>query len=261
MKNNPYICKMLKIQYISDLHLERDSNDAYWLEHRIKPMADILVLAGDITKLTKIGLSHPFFDRVSEDFEQVFMIAGNHEYYDITDLSLIQKESLDIDIRHNVKLYNNKSIKYKGVNFIFTTLWSHIEPYNIGAVISGVACFKHIKYGKNFITAHQWNELHSMSKYFLVNALADITEGKTVVVTHHVPTQLCISSEHKNSSINNAFCVEMFDTIYDSNINFWIYGHSHRNIDTEINGTQVVTNQFGYVDMENNEHENKIIEL
>ena len=33
----------------------------------------------------------------------------------------------------------------------------------------------------------------------------------------------------------------------------WIYGHSHTNIDTEINGTKVVCNQLGYV--QRGEHE------
>ena len=33
----------------------------------------------------------------------------------------------------------------------------------------------------------------------------------------------------------------------NSRIDVWIYGHSHTNIDTEINGTKVVCNQLGYV--------------
>ena len=30
-------------------------------------------------------------------------------------------------------------------------------------------------------------------------------------------------------------------------IDYWIYGHSHRNIDGEIGGTKIVSNQLGYV--------------
>lgn len=35
--------------------------------------------------------------------------------------------------------------------------------------------------------------------------------------------------------------------IVDSGIDYWIYGHSHRNIDAEIGRTKIRTNQLGYV--------------
>jgi len=254
---------MIRIQYISDIHLEMTRNLDYWSTNKIEPIGDILILAGDITKLTRVHLGHPFFDQISKDFEQVFYVPGNHEYYDITDLSLINKESLEMDIRPNVKVVNNKSINYKGINFIFTTLWSHIPVRDQFVVPAGVACFSHIKTGKEYINVKKWNEIHMDSKFFLVNALADIKEGKTIVVTHHVPTTLCVCDAHKNSPINSAFCTELFDIIYDSNINYWIYGHSHRNIDIEINGTKLITNQFGYAHMfeQDGFDENKYIEI
>lgn len=260
---------MLKIQYISDIHLEMTMNEEYWFNNRIKPVGDILILAGDITKMTKFHQGHEFFDRISEDFEQVFYVPGNHEYYDIYDLNLLQKDSLEIDIRKNVKIVNNKSINYKGVNFIFSTLWSFVPRESAPYVVNGVACFSHIKDKSNTITAHpgemtvnKWNQMHTDSKFFIVNALADIKEGKTVVVTHHVPTKLCIVDEFKNSSIGSAFSSELYDIIKNSKIDYWIYGHSHRNVDIEIEGTKLTSNQFGYVFQ--NEHINyteKIIEL
>ena len=33
----------------------------------------------------------------------------------------------------------------------------------------------------------------------------------------------------------------------NSRIDAWIYGHSHTNIDTEIGGTRVISNQMGYI--------------
>jgi len=258
----------MRIQYISDIHLELTKNDTYWNENRLNPVGDILILAGDITKMTKTHQSHLFFDQISEDFEQVFYVPGNHEYYDIYDLTLLQKESLDIDIRKNVKLVNNKSINYKGVNFIFSTLWSFVPRDKAPYVVNGVACFRHIKDSSNWtdhpgeMTAKKWNELHNDSKFFIVNALADIKEGKTIVVTHHVPTKLCITDEFKQSLISSAFHSELYDIIKVSNIDYWIYGHSHRNVDIEIKGTKLTSNQFGYI--AHNEHLNytdKFIEI
>lgn len=47
--------------------------------------------------------------------------------------------------------------------------------------------------------------------------------------------------------MNNAYVTELGNFIADSRIDYWIYGHSHANIDTEINSTKIVTNQLGYL--------------
>ena len=48
------------------------------------------------------------------------------------------------------------------------------------------------------------------------------------------------------SRINGAFTVELAEYIEHSDIDYWIYGHSHRNIDKVIGTTHCVCNQFGY---------------
>lgn len=52
---------------------------------------------------------------------------------------------------------------------------------------------------------------------------------------------------HRSSVLNSAFASEYGDLIADSRIDAWIYGHSHTNIDTEIGGTRIISNQMGYV--------------
>lgn len=68
-----------------------------------------------------------------------------------------------------------------------------------------------------------------------------------IVATHHVPSFSLMAEEFRESSINGAFTVELGDYIAGSHINFWIYGHSHRNIDKRIGATQCISNQLGYV--------------
>ena len=41
--------------------------------------------------------------------------------------------------------------------------------------------------------------------------------------------------------------MELGDYIAISGIDYWIYGHSHRNIDAQIGDTQILSNQLGYV--------------
>ena len=72
------------------------------------------------------------------------------------------------------------------------------------------------------------------------------------VVTHHVPSFQLSSPDFKNSRNNGAFTVELSDYIETSPVKYWIFGHSHRNIDKTIGKTRCVTNQLGYVS--HNEH-------
>ena len=54
------------------------------------------------------------------------------------------------------------------------------------------------------------------------------------------------------SQANGAFTVELEDFIKSHNIDYWIYGHSHYNVDASIGGTRCLSNQLGYVS--HNEH-------
>ena len=72
-----------------------------------------------------------------------------------------------------------------------------------------------------------------------------------------------MSPEFDGSPINGAFTIEIAGYIERSDINYWIYGHSHRNINRLIGNTQCVCNQLGYVS--HNEHldfkDDAVIEL
>ena len=67
------------------------------------------------------------------------------------------------------------------------------------------------------------------------------------MVTHHLPTLQVVAPYHSGSVLNSAFASEYGDLIADSRIDAWIYGHSHTNIDTEIGGTRIISNQMGYI--------------
>ena len=82
---------------------------------------------------------------------------------------------------------------------------------------------------------------------FLKKALADSRASKKIVVTHHVPSFQMQCPKFADSQANGAFTVELEDYIKNSGINYWIYGHSHYNVDVEIGNTRCVSNQLGYV--------------
>ena len=62
-----------------------------------------------------------------------------------------------------------------------------------------------------------------------------------------MPTFQVVAPCHKDSVLNSAFASDYGDLISNNRIDVWIYGHSHTNIDAEIGGTKVLSNQMGYV--------------
>ena len=68
-----------------------------------------------------------------------------------------------------------------------------------------------------------------------------------IVITHHVPSFQMQCPKFADSQANGAFTVELEDYIKDSGIDFWIYGHSHYNVDEKIGNTVCLSNHLGYV--------------
>jgi hypothetical protein len=104
------------------------------------------------------------------------------------------------------------------------------------------------------LSAETYNLLHADSLAFIQSELQEIQHGKLAIFTHHCPTFLYYPEQYKGDVLNEAFAVELFDLIESSRIDFWVYGHHHRNIpEFTIADTKLVTNQLGY--LQRNEHE------
>jgi len=211
---------------------------------------EVLILAGDIAPLQDINHNNAFLQFASQNYEKVFWVPGNHEYYhnDIANYP----SSFNFPIGRNIHVVNNISLDYKGIRFIFTTLWSNISKPNQSTIEQGVADFTFIAKNSKKIRATDYNQLHEESLQFL-NQRLSATYEKTVVVTHHLPSHYCNSPQHQDSKINEAFCVDITEIIRSCKVNFWIYGHSHFNQKPLFIGdTILLTNQLGMVQL--NEH-------
>lgn len=239
----------MKIQICSDLHLEFPDNRNWLKENPLIPKGEVLIIAGDTYYLERNFKKLDFINLVSDEFEQVFLIPGNHEYYGGYDVSTALTAT-KMEIKSNVTILNNSAIEIRDTRFIFSTFWSMIQ-HNIYPVIAGMADFKLIKFKKEKFTVDHFNELHKKAFEFVKTEVQKA--GKKVVITHHLPSNLCNVEEFKNSTLNEAFCVEKTNFILDNQIDFWVYGHSHRNKkDFQIGHTTMLTNQLGYTGW--NEH-------
>jgi len=242
----------LRIQYCSDLHLEFAKNKRWLSNNSLIPSGEILIVAGDTYYLGNDFEHLDFFKWASDHYDQTYVIAGNHEYYGGYDLSL-HKEPFKWELQPNVFFLNNQSVRINDLTLLFSTFWSHIHPENRNSVSRGVNDFYKIRIGNGRLSVDYFNQLHTEAFDFLNQSLENHS-GKTIVVTHHLPTPLCNSPEFKGSLLNDAFVVDKTDFITASYIDYWIYGHVHRNVGNAMNlgGTIMLCNQLGYVDL--NEH-------
>ena len=239
------------VQYASDLHLEFPQNKEFLKANPLQPNADVLLLAGDIIPFAVIDKHDDFFSYVSDNFEITYWIPGNHEYYYFD--AATKCGVLNEKIKSNVFLVNNSAIELHKCKFIFSTLWSKINPLHQWQIERSMSDFQVIKYNNFRFSAEQYNQLHNDSIDFITDELKRQNNNKTIVVTHHVPTMLNYPQKYKGDNFNEAFAVELFDTIEASNIDYWIYGHHHNNTpDFLIGNTLLLTNQLGYVKY--NEH-------
>lgn len=133
----------LRLQIASDLHMEMFDRDPYTpasvLRQRvIQPLCKFLALVGDIGcpaeeegyKAYKEFLLHQ-----ATQFEKVFVLAGNHEYYN-NGLKANQHLSVNqikqriqgiCDLNERLVFLDRKSVVLNGVRVVGCTLWSAIQ--------------------------------------------------------------------------------------------------------------------------------------
>ncbi|MBP1615223.1 MAG: hypothetical protein H6Q13_2671 [Bacteroidetes bacterium] len=238
----------MKIQYASDLHVEFKDNSSFLRENPLKVEADVLVLGGDIALFERRWEKHDFFDWCADHFEQTYIVFGNHEYYSGFDVGNTLY-NYEYKLRANVQYVNNQSLRIENTELFFTTLWSVIKKEELMSVQMGLSDCRFIILHEKRMTSSDYSFLHDNCKSWLEKALRVSTANHKIVVSHHCPTERFKDPRFIESTINSAFVVDMEQFIKESDIDCWIYGHTHYNggQDFRIGNTLMKTNQLGYV--------------
>jgi hypothetical protein len=231
--------------------LPRDPRDA----------ESILILAGDISSSPDQLVG--FLRACQPRFEQVIFIPGNHEYY-----------------RHDYKAWNSEMldrlgqycsgliyalggvgyVEFGNTRFIYSTLWGDGGPTlgDEGKVGFYLNDFRLISYGETAhgtaklrFTVQHMKEIFKEQKATIDEYLHMKFSGKTVVITHHLPSRRLVSQRfwpNDGSDGANGGFVGDCDNIlaYDHAPNLWIHGHTHDSVDTKLWETRVVCNPAGY---------------
>jgi len=106
----------MKIQYMSDLHFEFRENSRYIKHNEFPVTGDILVLAGDIFYLKdKVSPLSRFWKWASENYRQVLIIPGNHEYYNYCDV--MERITMAMDVQRECRLLSKSGIENRRYRF------------------------------------------------------------------------------------------------------------------------------------------------
>lgn len=216
--------KEIEVFEFSDTHNESRAksypsklffDETFWVKPNKDPQVySILILAGDIFNLKKVGIAKDLLGRYCEDFDLVLYVFGNHEYYG-TKFGRAE-EKLKEATKHLDNLYilqNDKlelKTETKKIVFLGTTLWFDFDKKDsnmklaerkiqgMNGDVFALGDFQFIKnqsYGL-LRSYHIYGEF-SKSYKFLSEEFKNTKESDIVcVITHHAPSLL--SATHFN---------------------------------------------------------------
>jgi Calcineurin-like phosphoesterase len=256
----------MRFQILSDLHLEVGQQYRTFL---ISVHAPNLILAGDIGRLQDYEPLLHFLERQCANFERVFYVLGNHEFYGVSHdegLQLADKLSQEACLQGHLHLLNRSRVDIPtNISVIGCTLQSRISTASRSIVQSRINDFTRIS---NW-TVDDHNAEHERDVAWLreeIRKIRDREDGekgehKIIVITHHAPIRKGSSRpEHEENPWSDAFATELLDPHPDltgceesaetnvlREVSWWVFGHTHFTTSCTRENVRLVSNQRGYV--------------
>ena len=198
----------MKFQVFSDLHLENYSNHTFKC---FEPITPILFLAGDIGHIEE-DLYKKFMDYVSENWEYVYVVLGNHEFYndyyadteykysyeelfDMYEDFFLEYSNIVLVTEGNYYKINDKYTDGEDIYIIGGTGFPKLECSD-DSLIVGYHDYDHF-YKQIFndfrciwqdkdkkMTIKYFNELALMSKTLLLESIQELKNKKKILFTH-----------------------------------------------------------------------------
>lgn len=229
----------MKTRLISDIHndlLRHNLGISYKIKGTTKDKKTILILNGDIERQYRLK---EYANAVSHRFKMVIIIAGNHEYHNTDYFEL--NEKLSTGLNDNVFFLNNSHIIVDEVIFIGSTLWSNCTQ-NQDIINNKISDFSSIQYGDRPFQINDMIELNKKARLYLTKTLMEHQNYKKVVCTHFSPSELL--GNIKSDCFSYFHNTDMEDIITESD--YWMFAHTHENIDRYFKGTRMISNCLGY---------------
>lgn len=221
----------MNIFVLSDTHLEHGTK----VRACDLPSADIMVLAGDIGYLNEES-TLSFLRAVTEKYEHVLFVPGNHEYWGRMTDAQMQGVCADIGII----MLQNETATINGVVFAGSTMWSDLR----GVTSLAVAQQNDFKYHPGLDTV-KWSAMFDKAMQFLSSAKAD------VVITHHAPLMRAIPNQFQGDPSNGLYATRV---LLKHMPKVWCYGHTHHPFREKVHNTVFISNPMIDVEYQPRDH-------
>lgn len=226
----------MKINYFSDIHLEFGSQNLPDND------ADLVIAAGDM------GLAQQGVEWLKQLDRPVIYVAGNHEFY-----AQEYHEAL-ASLRQNcaaagIHFLEQDTWVWRNVRFVGCTLWADIladGPDKAENLSLSLNDFRKILYSYQPFGVESFYALHQQSRAWLESQLAQPFPGKTVVITHHAPSEWSWNDSPKALK-KLAYCSDLKPLLHEYEITAWFHGHIHSTADYRVAGARILCNPRGYV--------------
>jgi len=242
----------MKLQVISDCHLEFDNDKGSYFATNLPVLADTLIIAGDWGTYVNIVRT---LEIICKRFKDVIYVCGNHEYYSAGNRGQIHNKLKRVIHKHpNLHWLNAKRVlTLNGRRFIGATMWFPFRD-------------------DYYLFAGRLNDFRfipSFSKWVFVENVRHVDFLKTntkegdIVVTHYLPHANSVAEIYKTDKTNMFFLCDQWELIADKKPELWIHGHTHCSFDYIFEDTRIVCNPRGYApdDLNRQFSAGKVIEV
>jgi predicted MPP superfamily phosphohydrolase len=231
-----------QLQIVSDVHLEHGARV------NISKHAPYIALVGDIGAPFQSHYAD-FLAAQSSQFDKVFVILGNHEYYGSHTPAQIEEKVKSIcESLPNVVLLQRDTYRLPDATVLIgCTLWSELDPIaapRLNDLKRITIRSSSEPYRKKKLDLHTYVAWHKRDVSFIEQALQKHADDRVIVLTHHAPTHR-MQGQHSGSIMCSAFATPL-EHLMKAPVVAWVSGHVHSNVDTMIHGVRSVSNCMGY---------------
>jgi predicted phosphodiesterase len=238
----------MRFWVFSDLHLDVNARFPFalpepWPDH------DAVIIAGDLCEGMARGVQWIADQRLNQ--QPVIYIGGNHEHYGHERYADLAAARAQAALHMNIHVLECNRLKLGDVTILGCTLWTDYELYGTPAASMALAerlmsDHQMIALGRFKWSAAAAREEHAKSAAWLGAELAALpARNKTVVVSHHAPSQQSSSMRFRGHPLTAAFASDLSPLLSQAGV--WIHGHTHSAVDYSQDGCRIVNNPRGYV--------------
>lgn len=247
----------MRLWLLSDLHLELAHPRS--IQRLQAPECDAVIVAGDLdTANATVATARTLF---GPDLPLI-LIAGNHSHYGTQETvndgirRMRAEAAQDREQGRKTWFLEDEAtilrLNDEKVRFIGTTLWTDFRLYDdpqrymkiAGMVMNDYSRIR----GDNLrhaLAPAETTEWHKRSRAFLAKTLRKRFAGKTVVVTHHMPSKRSVHPRYAGNPVTPAFASNC-DDLLALGADLWVHGHTHASCDYQADTTRVICNPSGY---------------